>query len=255
MKGDSASARLAALGPFFAAEVHAADADGAGAEPGAPWRPMAELLDDPDVLDARVEAVRGYLAAGAGIAPEALPVRVAASVMHLGLVARTLSPLFALTVSGRGLGPVGLGDLYWQPALGSMFALSIPDPDHRRTDADTAAHDAGSRGCDGTLIPPSARELCAMMGRFSLSPRILRGNLASALAGARTALAAAEPSLAWRAQDELGRWLADPFLTGTWRITVEGRFQRRSCCLLYQAAPDRKGPVCGDCVLLRPIDF
>ncbi|MBR7837413.1 (2Fe-2S)-binding protein [Actinospica durhamensis] len=241
--GTSTAARLAALGPFFAADTH--DAGGAPCAAEAAWRPMAELLDDPDVPAARVEAVRGYLAAAGGLAPEAIPVRVAASVMHLGLVARTLSPLFALAVMGRRLGPVSLRDLWWQPTLGSMFALSIPDGPgggHREEHV------------EDDLIPPSALELCAMTAPFGLSPRILRGNIASALAGARTALATAEPSLAQRARDELERWLARPLLADMWRITVEGRFQRRSCCLIYQAAPDRRGPVCGDCVLLRPIE-
>ncbi len=250
--GTSTAARLAALGPFFAADTH--DAGGAQSASDAPWRPMAELLDDPDVPAARVEAVRGYLAAAGGLAPEAIPVRVAASVMHLGLVARTLSPLFALAVMGRRPGPVSLRDLWWQPTLGSMFALSIPEgpgsPDRGHRDED--GHRSGNG--DDALIPPSALELCAMTAPFGLSPRILRGNLASALAGARTALATAEPSLAQRARDELGRWLAQPLLADMWRITVEGRFQRRSCCLIYQAAPDRRGPVCGDCVLLRPIE-
>lgn len=229
------SNRLAGLGPYFAAERHAA-----GTDPGAPWRSMAELLDTTDVPAARVSAVRGYLASAGGVAEESVPVRVAASVMHLGLAARTLSPLFALAVMGRRITPVSLRDLYWQPTLGSMFALSIPEK-------------AEPSGDGESLIPQSALELCQVASMFGLSQRVLRGNIASALAGSRTALVSAEPGLAQRAREELDRWLAEPFLADAWHITVEGRFQRRSCCLIYQAAPDRKGAVCGDCILLRPI--
>jgi hypothetical protein len=232
---DLVSNRLAGLGPYFAADRHAA-----GSDPGAPWRSMAELLDAADVSAARVAAVRGYLAS-AGRVPEAsVPVRVAASVMHLSLAARTLSPLFALAVMGRAIGPVSLRDLYWQPTFASTFALSIPE-----------GH--ASSGDGAPLIPQSALELCQVASVFGLSQRVLRGNLASALAGSRTALVSAEPGLARQAGEELDRWLAEPLLADAWHITGEGRFQRRSCCLIYQAAPDRKGAVCGDCILLRPI--
>jgi len=37
-------------------------------------------------------------------------------------------------------------------------------------------------------------------------------------------------------------------LRGTGNL-VDGEFRRRSCCLIYRAAPGRDGPVCGDCVL------
>ena len=228
---------LAVLGPYFAAEVHAP-----GSAPGAPWRPMAELLDDPDVSAGRVDAVRTYLASAGQVPAEAIPLRVAASVTHLGLVARTLSPVFASAVLGRPLPPVGLRDLYWQPTLGSMFALSMPDRD--------------SGDCDGSgeVIPPSVLELGELMGRFGVSPRVLRGNVASALNGACIALSSADPGATANARAVRARALSESVLADAWQVTVEGRFQRRSCCLIYQAAPDRKGPLCGDCVLLRPIE-
>jgi len=203
---------------------------------------MAELLDDPDVAAGRVDAVRTYLATAGQVPTESIPLRVAASVTHLGLVARTLSPVFALAVMGRPLPPVGLRDLYWQPTLGSMFALSIVEID--------------AEGCEVSrgLIPPSVLELSELMRSFGVSPRVLSGNIASALNGACTALSSADPSAKPSARAVAARALAEPVLTDTWRTTVEGRFQRRSCCLIYQAAPDRKGPLCGDCVLLRPIE-
>jgi len=203
---------------------------------------MAELLDDPDVAAGRVDAVRTYLAAAGQVPTESIPLRVAASVTHMGLVARTLSPVFALAVMGRPLPPVGLRDLYWQPTLGSMFALSI------------AEGDLGTCGKNRGLIPPSVLELSELMRSFGVSPRVLRGNIASALNGACTALSSADPSAKASARAVAARALAESVLTDTWRTTVEGRFQRRSCCLIYQAAPDRKGPLCGDCVLLRPIE-
>ncbi|WP_169739917.1 (2Fe-2S)-binding protein [Actinospica robiniae] len=203
---------------------------------------MAELLDDPDVSAGRVEAVRAFLATAGQVPAESIPLRVAASVTHLGLVARTLSPVFALAVMGRPLSPIGLRDLYWQPTLGSMFALSIPDSD------------SGSYDGSGGLIPPSVLELSELMGRFGVSPRVLRGNVASALNGACIALSSADPAATTNARAVRARALSESVLADAWRITVEGRFQRRSCCLIYQAAPDRRGALCGDCVLLRPVE-
>ena len=234
------SGRLAALGPYFAADSHHPSAAG---PPPAPWRSMSELFDDADVLAGRVEAVRGYLAGTGGLPTESIEVRVAASVMHLGLAARLLSPLFALAVLGRRLptqSPIGLGDLRWQPALGSMFALSIPDLDRAETSSD------GERA---PHIESLAAELCEVTGAFGVSPRVLWGNIASALNGARIASSTAEPRFAPQARTQLSRLLSRPPLADTSGTMPGGRFQRRSCCLIYRAAPDRRGPLCGDCIL------
>lgn len=272
--------RLAALGPYFAADAHDAGvtlsipsafstpsaptrpeastgvtlsipstpatptAPATPATPVTPWRSMGELLDDPEVLAARVAAVRAYLAAASRMPLESVELRVAASVTQLGLAARTLSPLFALRVLGRSLAaPVSLRDLRWQPVAGSMFALSIPGLDR------TAPLREGEAALD---LEPLIVELCDIMRPrpFGVSPKVLRGNVASALHGACVVVRTAEPELASRARWELAQLLAGPTLTATAGATSGGRFQRRSCCLIYRAAPDRRGPVCGDCVLL-----
>ena len=206
---------------------------------------MAGFLDDPGIEAGRVAAVRAYLATAGGLAQDAVELRVAASVAHLGLAARTLSPLYALAILGRRLpAPVGLRDLRWQPAPGSMFALSLPDlaaaVPLRDRDTDAAAESDLER---------VAVDLCEVTRPFGVSPRILRGNVASALNGARLALCAAQPGLAAPALAELDRLLTRPLLAETWQATPGGRFRRRSCCLIYRAAPDRRGPICGDCVL------
>lgn len=238
----SMSTRLATIGPYFAAASHEGPA-----EPVGPWRPMAELLDNPGVAKARVEGVRRYLAQAGRLPADAVEVRVAASVMHLGLAARTLSPLFASAVLGRRLAPLGLHDLRWQPAVGSMFELSIRGLDRVAGGArnDDAAEPEAPAG-----IEPIAGELCAIMQPFGVSPLILRGNVSSALNGARIALSTAVPELAADARSEFARLLhAEPLLARTASVTSDGRFRRRSCCLIYRAAPGHGGPVCGDCVL------
>ena len=213
---------LAALGPFFAVELH-----GVGSA-SPPWRSMTELVDGSEVLPQRVEAVRAFLATGAGQEASAVELRVAASVVHLGLVARVLSPLLALAVlHGRG-GPVRAADLWWQPTPGSMFPLSV-----REAALDSRAACAESVAEFGTAI-----------ARFGVNGHILRGNVASALAAAGRTLAAARPDRRGEVYALIGKHLAAAGALGP-----DGTFRRRSCCLIYRAAPGRKGAFCGDCAL------
>lgn len=228
------SAELAALGPFFAVESH--DEDSA---PGEPWRGMAELVNDPAVLAARVGGVRDFLAAAGGQPAEAVELRVAASVTHLGLVARVLSPALAVAVHG-GWPVIDLATVRWQPQLGGSFPLSLP-----RSALDGSGAGAGSARA---LLDGPVRELTGAVGRLSVSPRVLWGNVASAVNGAVTVIAGIRPAQAERARALAAQLLAEPPLRGT---STTPPFRRRSCCLIYRAAPKAAGPYCGDCVLSR----
>jgi hypothetical protein len=242
------SERLTALGPYFAAASHDPDS-----EPHPPWRVMSELLDNPDVMAARVAAVRTYLATAGGLTPDSVEVRVAASVAHLGLAARLLSPLFALAadVERGDASAVSLRTLRWQPAVGSTFALSIPGLEQAEAEHAPATPQARGVSDAWTDFEPLAVELCELVRPLGVSPRVVWGNIASAVNGARIALSSAAPESAARALVVRDRLLAHPRLAGTFRASPGGAFQRRSCCLIYRAAPDRRGPLCGDCVLRR----
>lgn len=193
---------------------------------------MAELIDDPAVLEDRVAAVRTFLAGGTGQDAGAVELRVAASVVHLGLVARVMSPLFALAVEYGWRGSVRAADLRWQPELASTFPLSM---------SEAAFDDVGA----GDIVT----ELETAIAGFGVNRHILRGNVASALAGASRTLAAARPDLRDRSQARLAELLAGPQLVGSGELETDGTFRRRSCCLIYRAAPERDGSLCGDCVL------
>jgi ferric iron reductase protein FhuF len=240
--------QLAALGPFFAADSH-----DPRTAPRPPWRPMSELLDNPAVLAERIHAYRASLAASYGRAPEAVELRVAASVAHLGLVARVLSPLLALAVLHGRTEPVNLRDLRWQPTSPSIFPLSIAGLDVQldafRPDEDPDP-DALARAFADRAVGTVAAELCAATSRFGVSEKVLWGNIASALNGTCAALGSAQPRHRPRIQAVLTRLLRQPVLDGTTQTSLDDRFQRRSCCLIYRATPNRDGMVCGDCVLL-----
>ncbi|WP_438289763.1 (2Fe-2S)-binding protein [Streptomyces sp. HUAS TT7] len=229
-------AEITALGPFFALHTHAADA-----RPVEPWVPMSRQL-----IEARVSAVRGWLAAAGEQPIDAIEVRVAASVTHLGLAARLLSPALAAFVLHGRLLTFGLADVHWQPVLGGPIPLSVP----------------GTAMSSGSVPPEELTsfldrplgELAAAMRPFSLSPHILQGNIASALNGAATMIGAAVPELAERTRTAVTLLLDSPPLRDSATTTANGAFQRRSCCLIYRAAPGRKGSLCGDCVLNRDAD-
>jgi hypothetical protein len=234
----SASRQLVDLGPFFTAQTH---------RPGstilAPWRSMGDLLDDPGVLAERVHTARAFLAVGSGQDVEAVELRVAASVIHLGLLAHAV--LYGRTA------PIGLRDLRWQPTTTtSTFPLSLPDtappdpPPAPRTPAQTPGEG---------LIEHAVTELCDAFSPYGVSPRVLWGNAASALNGACTTLAAALPEHEPSIRAILSTLLRHPRLADTSKTSLDDRFRRRSCCLIYRATPDRAGAICGDCVLLdRP---
>ncbi|WIX83527.1 (2Fe-2S)-binding protein [Amycolatopsis carbonis] len=217
------------MNPFFAFDTHAA-----GDQPAASWRPLAEVLDDGPVLRERVAQVRAVLAAGGG----EVELRVAASVTHLGIAARLLSPALALAV-GDGVVP-DFSDAWWQPTIGGAVPLSLPET--QPVDDDPVAL------FDRRVLRGPLSRLDTALAQFSLSETIRRGNVASALNGAVTMLRQERPE--WT--DEINRFRdsleALPALADT-ATREDGRFRRRSCCLIYRAAPRHDGPKCGDCVL------
>ncbi|WP_326596425.1 (2Fe-2S)-binding protein [Streptomyces sp. NBC_01803] len=231
---------LAAFGAFFALRTHPAHAT-----PVPPWRPMGELAREPTALRDRVEAVRGGLAALNGREPDGIELRVAASIAHLGLVARLLSPALVLAVLQRRHLASSLGALWWQPVLGGPVPLSAPaEPVLAPAPASGPAdllHDCLTDGPVG--------ELTSAFRALRISPRVLWGNVASALHSSAVLTASARPDLAAGVRALTAALLARPPLRDTARTTAEGRFQRRSCCLIYRTAPGPAGPVCGDCVL------
>ena len=83
---------------------------------------------------------------------------------------------------------------------------------------------------------------------MSVSPIVLQGNIASAVNAAAAMIARARPDLATQAATLRSALLSAPELAGTWTSSAEG-FRRRSCCLIYRAAPAATSAVCGDCIL------
>ncbi len=226
-----ALAAAAALGPFF----------GLAEPPGSDWVSWAELVDHPEAVARRVEGARTLLTAGPGT-PD-VPCRVVASVVHLGLVARLLSPPLGAALISRVLpvlpaGSVRLHLLGSNPvplAFDRPSGVPVPGP------PDVAA------ALDRHWLVPLAGPLTTAVGRwYGLSSQVLMGNHTSAVAGALRMLADARPELAGESAAVLDALLADGSLAGRGRLRPDGSFVRRSCCLWYRLPG---AGTCGDCVL------
>ncbi len=241
--GEVSLAALRDLGPYFAIETH---------QPGdpiaPPWRPLAELLGSPAALRERAHQVRAALARAGGLAPEQVELRAAASVGQLGLAARLIAPAFGVAVlGGRVLGS-DMSQARWVPGDGSMFPLSLPVaalPQAESPDLAALSLDMKGQWLDGPV-----RDLVDGFAGLSVSRQILWGNVASAINGAATMLIRSQPGLRGQATALAEALLATPDLAGRHSGAPGGPgFRRRSCCLIYRAAPGGGAAYCGDCVL------
>lgn len=240
---------LAALGPFFAVGSHRP-----GATPVAPWRPVSELTDPTGAtgpagpLRDRMGAVRAALAgraSGGSRAVGKVEPRVAASALHLGLVARLVAPALGSAILGN---PVDMrpGGLWWQDEIGGPVPLSVPAPPSAPAAGGKrlAPGERSERLMDEIVAPVTI----AIARLVPLSDRVLWGNVASAVNAAAAQVARQRPDLAGDA------WHVAADLFGSPRLSRERHppgpgFRRLSCCLFYRLAPGSPSAICGDCVL------
>ncbi|AXE90263.1 hypothetical protein C1703_35070 [Streptomyces sp. Go-475] len=185
---------------------------------------------------------RVHKVANALRAPE---LRIAASVTQQGLAARLWSVTLGCAALYGGIPDLDARLLRWDPDGSAPDDLWLPGvrplPGDAATLADTVLH--------GHLAPLAT----ALRAHYRLAPGLLRGNAASALAGAareldRWARRQGRTDAAARARSLAGELLAHPLLDGAGTLTGTA-FRRRSCCLYYRVPG---GGVCGDCCFPRP---
>jgi hypothetical protein len=228
--GAPSLAAAAALGPFF--EV--TDVPGPG------WVTWAELVDG-DPLWQRVAYVASTLAAGPGT-PD-VDGRIAASLTHLGLAARLLSPVLGAALLGGVLPVAEPREVHLQLSGANPLPLAMP------TARSVRVADAGelAGALDREWLVPAVQALSVQVtAHTGLSVQVLTGNTVSAVAGALRMAAAAAPELTAVAAATLDAVLAGGSLAGTGRRRDDGGFVRGSCCLLYRLPG---AGTCGDCIL------
>ena len=226
---------LTALGPFFAVSTHPP-----GAAPVPPWRPASELTSPSGPLRDRIASVRAALAARGGRPVAEIEPRVAASAVHLGLVARLVSPALGAAVLGHRV-DLRPGGLWWQDTAGGPVPLSVPRGRHAGT------RGSGTGRCSTRRSP---RVTAAVARLVPVSGRVLWGNVASAVNAAAAQVARQRPDLAGDAWRAAARLLASPWLRDEPHPPGPA-FRRSSCCLFYRLAPGDPSAFCGDCVLAR----
>jgi hypothetical protein len=230
-------ADVARLGPFFAVGTAAAEA----ADPT--WQPVRTLYTDAQPLRERIAHVRRTLA-GAGGATGRVDDRVAASIAFQGLAAGLVSAPFAAAVLHGVVPGLDADTLHWRPSASGPLRLWCAAP------AALPATELAPLLLDGHLAPLVA----AVRAQVPVAERLLWGNAASALAGAKRVLGTARPAAAARAAVLAGRLLATGPLDRSGELLAPQEpdrgwtLRRRSCCLYYRVPG---GGLCGDCVLLN----
>ncbi|WP_328770090.1 (2Fe-2S)-binding protein [Streptomyces sp. NBC_00286] len=211
---------VAALGGFFTLAVGG---------PGQGWHPVTDAY------------ARGFTDLAEAVADryDTREARIGVSIAQLGHAARLWSPVLACTLL-HGIVPdlAGLhraddGPALWLPALTGWYADRIP----HLTEA-----------LYELVVEQHLNALAAGL-RVKISPRLLDGNTASALAGTAQVLLPARPALRGPLTELTTGLLATGRLAGTGHFTgPDLTFRRRSCCLFYRTPTGTK---CGDCCLAR----
>lgn len=227
---------LANAGPFFALDPDPPPAAGAGDGPA--WYRFTELLDDPTLLGVRVAAVRAAIAERAGLEVADIDPRAAASLAHLGLTSRVVSPVLGGVLLAGELVEFDAVALWWRDVLGPV-PLAAPGLTTRPVDPRDVATVAAA------LTAGPATALIEAFATHGVSRRVLWGNLASAAAGALSMLRQIAPGGPFAVGEFGAALFAQPVLSDTGGFGPTG-FRRNSCCLYYRVPG---GGLCGDCVL------
>jgi ferric iron reductase protein FhuF len=233
----------AALGPYFSVELNADAAD---------WFELGTLADDAALLHERVATTRRLLAERCGLTPETIDERATASIYFLGLSARLVSPALGAAVVTGTVPLLGVSNVHWHPADAGPIPIAVTGSQTREASTLDALADLLYSDVVSTTVTPVA---VAVQREFRLSPKVVWGNVTSAIAGAAKMLGVARPDLAARSTQLADRLGQRGLLTGAGRYVrvapdrPERQFVRNNCCLFYRIPG---GGTCADCVLVSP---
>ncbi|MFJ4878128.1 (2Fe-2S)-binding protein [Streptomyces sp. NPDC088745] len=224
-------AELGSVNGFFALRT---------GEPGSGHVPLSRVYAG-DTGDAAPLARRVDKVAARLDAPER---RVAASIAHLGIVARLWSVALGSAALYDEVPDLSADRLHWDADGQSPDDLLLTDVRALPATADTLRDGVQY----GHLLPLAE----ALRRDGNISPQLLWGNAGSALAAAVTQLRRwarekERPEVARRAAVIAHELFAHPDLNSTGSLRA-GAFRRNSCCLYYRCPA---GGLCGDCVFDR----
>jgi iron complex transport system ATP-binding protein len=193
--------------------------------------PVQQLYSDCELLEGIVERVSTRIGATER--------RVAVSTFFLGFAARLWSIGVGAVIGHRLLPDLGTPELSFVET-GGHITLHVARP--LAWQGDDLEPMLADLILDGHLTP-----LATALNRLGpISPKLLRGNAASALLGAANVFdrhrRAGSPDAARRLAERL---CADQRLSGAIHFGAVG-YRRASCCLYYRT---RNSGLCGDCAL------
>lgn len=207
---------------------------------GAGWRPIVEFFDAAVLLDLS-EATRHAMARYAAADSALIPIRVAASSLHLAVASRLISPVIGGFATQAAVPVLGAEALRWRRTDHSVHFAADPLPWVNPANSAGAA-EVVERSLLSELLHPLVVRLGAAAG---LSPKVMWGNVMSAAHGAVTVMGLRNAALVPAGRELIRSLLERPLLRHTAAMTGS-TFRRRSCCLFYRVPG---GGLCGDCVL------
>lgn len=228
------TSRVEDLGEFFA--LPAAQGDS--------WLPIATLCDDAAAVREYARRARSAIAASMRVEVTDVPIKAAASSVHLSIVARLLSPVIGAATCLPTFPLLTAKSVFWQRTSTHRPGLGTAGSDHAAvTDLQQTAD-----AIAGSLIHDVLRPLHETVRiAAALSQKVLWGNVASAANGAVTVLALSRPEDEPRGRALVAALIATDQLHGAAQFH-DGQFRRHNCCLFYQVPG---GGYCGDCVLVE----
>lgn len=218
-------AEVSRIGPYFALLGE----DGKGSGHG--WQPVASLVDDAETLSQVIDTVAVRLGGASRW--------IAASVFYQGWAARLTSVYAGSVVVGSAVPDLGIERLRFRlPQAGPADLLAAP--------AVPVDFESGWRRLTDDHLEVL---ITAVRQQVRIGSHLLRGNVASALAGSLATLAqAGYGSLAVLIRQ---RWAQPAGLAryGQWLDATAGPRYRRTTCCGYDQLPHAGR--CGDCSLAR----
>ncbi|MGX7680117.1 (2Fe-2S)-binding protein [Jatrophihabitans sp. DSM 45814] len=257
---EAAIAVAARLGPFF--EVDLASRQRGNPVPSAgpvapPWIPLRELASEPAHARDRVRRAKTLMMSRLDLPESALPDRVIASIVFLGLSARLFAPSYGCLLL-TGVSPsLTIDDVSWQAVDGGAMPLLVSSSSGIRDDR--SAPQQPSKTVRDHLLAHTISNLIepiltTFSREFRLSKIILWGNVASGVSGAARASMLIDPKPGpedRRAAAALAAGLleTEPLANAADVPDIDDENwqpRRRSCCLFYRVPG---AGTCGDCVL------
>jgi iron complex transport system ATP-binding protein len=201
------------------------------AEDSHEWTSVDDLYRREMALDELVRAVQ--------IRMGNCETRVAASLFHLGVAARLLSPQIGCLYLGRFSLDLSRQNTRWRTTGANFFELGILEP---HGIAVTAGEPLIQQSINAVLADHLLPLTMALQSRTDLARGLLMGNIASALVGTARVL---RPRLGASWIDIARQLVAQANLSESGDFgTSEPIYVRGSCCLYYRAYA---GGYCADC--------